>query len=358
MAYRMERGAYALTYGPTAGDRIRLADTNLVIQVEKDLAIPGEEVKFGGGKTIRDGMGQSQRSRAEGAMDTVITNAVIVDHWGIVKADVGLKDGRIAAIGKAGNPDTQPGIDILIGPGTEIIAGEGRLLTAGGIDAHIHWICPQQADEAIYSGVTTMIGGGTGPAEGTSATTCTPGPWHIGRMLRAIEGLPVNVGLLGKGNASRPAGLDGDGGGRRLRPQAARGLGHHAQRHRLLPGGGGRDGRAGRHPHRHAERIRLRRAHHRGVQGPRHPRLSHRRRRRRPRAGHPQGLRPAERAALLHQSDAALHGQHAGRASRHADGLPPSGCAHSRRTWPSPRAASGARPSRPRTCCTTSARSA
>jgi urease subunit alpha len=207
MAYRMTRGAYALTYGPTRGDRIRLADTNLIIQVEKDLAIPGEEVKFGGGKTIRDGMGQSQRSRAEGAMDTVITNAVIVDHWGIVKADVGLKDGRIAAIGKAGNPDTQPGIDILIGPGTEIIAGEGRLLTAGGIDSHIHWICPQQADEAIYSGVTTMIGGGTGPAEGTSATTCTPGPWHIGSMLRAVEGLPVNVGLLGKGNASRPAAL-------------------------------------------------------------------------------------------------------------------------------------------------------
>jgi urease subunit alpha len=207
MAYRMDRGAYALTYGPSKGDRIRLADTNLVIEVEKDLAIPGEEVKFGGGKTIRDGMGQSQRSRAEGAMDTVITNAVIVDHWGIVKADVGLKDGRIAAIGKAGNPDTQPGVTILIGPGTEIIAGEGRLLTAGGIDAHVHWICPQQADDAIYSGVTTMIGGGTGPAEGTSATTCTPGPWHIGRMLRAVEGLPVNVGLLGKGNASRPAAL-------------------------------------------------------------------------------------------------------------------------------------------------------
>jgi urease subunit alpha len=207
MAYRMDRGAYALTYGPTTGDRIRLADTNLVIQVEKDLAIPGEEVKFGGGKTIRDGMGQSQRSRADGAMDTVITNAVIIDHWGIVKADVGIRDGRIAAIGKAGNPDTQPGIDILIGPGTEIIAGEGKLLTAGGIDAHVHWICPQQAEEAIYSGVTTMVGGGTGPAEGTSATTCTPGPWHIGRMLRAIEGLPVNVGLLGKGNASRPTAL-------------------------------------------------------------------------------------------------------------------------------------------------------
>src|ERR671923_1267158 len=207
MPHRQDRRAYAAMFGPTIGDRVRLADTELFVEVERDHTIYGEEVKFGGGKVIRDGMGQSQRARAAGAMDTVITNAVIVDHWGIVKADVGLKDGRIAAIGKAGNPDTQPGVDILIGPGTEIIAGEGRLLTAGGIDAHIHWICPQQADEAIYSGVTTMVGGGTGPAEGTSATTCTPGPWHIGRMLRAIEGLPVNVGLLGKGNASRPAAL-------------------------------------------------------------------------------------------------------------------------------------------------------
>ncbi|WP_374651193.1 urease subunit alpha [Dongia sp.] len=207
MAYRMDRGAYALTYGPTKGDRLRLADTNLVIEIEQDLGVPGEEAKFGGGKTIRDGMAQSQRSRTEGGVDTVITNAVILDHWGIVKADVALKDGRIAAIGKAGNPDTQPDIDIIIGPGTEIIAGEGRILTAGGIDSHIHWICPQQAEEAINSGITTMIGGGTGPAEGTTATTCTPGPWHIGRMLQALEGLPVNIGLLGKGNASKPAAL-------------------------------------------------------------------------------------------------------------------------------------------------------
>src|SRR5215510_11068654 len=203
----MQRGAYALTYGPTTGDRIRLADTNLVIQVEKDLAIPGEEVKFGGGKVIRDGMGQSQRSRAEGAVDTVITNVVILDWWGIVKADVGLKDGRIAAIGKAGNPDTQPGVTIIIGPGTEVIAGEGRIMTAGGVDSHIHMICPQHAWEALYSGVTTLVGGGTGPAEGTSATTCAPGPWHIARMLQAAEGMPVNIGLLGKGNASLPAAL-------------------------------------------------------------------------------------------------------------------------------------------------------
>ncbi|WP_374377478.1 urease subunit alpha [Dongia sp.] len=207
MTYRMDRRTYALTYGPTTGDRVRLADTNLVIEIERDFAIPGEEAKFGGGKSIRDGMAQSQRSRAEGAVDTVITNVVIIDHWGIVKADLALKDGRIAAIGKAGNPDTQPGVDIIIGPGTEIIAGEGRIATAGGVDSHIHWICPQQAEEAINAGVTTMIGGGTGPAEGTAATTCTPGPWHIGRMLQALEGVPVNIGLLGKGNASKPQAL-------------------------------------------------------------------------------------------------------------------------------------------------------
>ncbi|MBK8158707.1 MAG: urease subunit alpha [Rhodospirillaceae bacterium] len=207
MAYRMDRGSYGLTYGPTTGDRLRLADTNLIIEIERDLGIPGEEAKFGGGKSIRDGMAQSQRTRAEGAVDTVITNAVIVDHWGIIKADVAIKGGRIAAIGKAGNPDTQPGVDIIIGPGTEIIAGEGRILTAGGVDSHIHWICPQQAEEAINSGITTMVGGGTGPAEGTSATTCTPGPWHIGRMLQALEGVPVNIGLLGKGNTSKPDAL-------------------------------------------------------------------------------------------------------------------------------------------------------
>ncbi len=207
MAYVIDRAAYAGMFGPTTGDRVRLADTELIIEVEDDRTIYGEEVKFGGGKVLRDGMGQSQASRAEGAVDTVITNALIVDHWGIVKADVGLKDGRIAAIGKAGNPDIQPGVDIVVGPGTEAIAGEGRILTAGGIDAHIHWICPQLIDDALYSGITTMLGGGTGPAEGTNATTCTPGPWHLGRMLQAADGLPMNLGFFGKGNASRPAAL-------------------------------------------------------------------------------------------------------------------------------------------------------
>jgi urease subunit alpha len=194
-------------YGPTVGDRVRLADTELFIEVEKDFTIYGEEVKFGGGKVIRDGMGQSQAARSEGAVDTVITNALIVDHWGIVKADVGLKGGQITAIGKAGNPDTQAGVDIVIGPGTEIVAGEGRILTAGGIDAHIHFICPQQIEEALMSGVTTMLGGGTGPAHGTLATTCTPGPWHLGRMIRSFDGFPINLGLSGKGNASRPEAL-------------------------------------------------------------------------------------------------------------------------------------------------------
>src|SRR6202051_4725993 len=205
MPHRMKRGAYAQMFGPTVGDKVRLADTDLIIEVEKDFTTYGEEVKFGGGKVIRDGMGQSQRSRAEGAVDTVITNALILDHWGIVKADIGLRDGRIAAIGKAGNPDVQPGVDIVIGPGTEIIAGEGKIVTAGGIDVHIHFICPQQIEEALFSGVTTMMGGGTGPATGTNATTCTPGPWHIQRMLQAADGWPINLGFLGKGNASLPA---------------------------------------------------------------------------------------------------------------------------------------------------------
>jgi urease subunit alpha len=208
MSFRISRASYASIYGPTVGDKVRLADTDLIIEVEEDRTVYGEEVKFGGGKVIRDGMGQSQVARAGGAVDTVITNALIVDHWGIVKADVGLKDGRIAGIGKAGNPDVQPGVTIIIGPGTEAIAGEGRILTAGGIDSHIHWICPQQADEAIASGVTTMLGGGTGPAEGTNATTCTPGPWHMMRMLQAADGLPVNVGFFGKGNAALPEGLE------------------------------------------------------------------------------------------------------------------------------------------------------
>jgi urease subunit alpha len=203
MVYRIERGAYARMYGPTTGDRVRLADTCLILEVEADKTIYGEEVKFGGGKVIRDGMGQSQTSNLGGAVDTVITNALIVDHSGIFKADIGVKDGRIAAIGKAGNPDIQPGVDIIIGPGTEAIAGEGRIVTAGGIDSHVHWICPQLVEDALASGITTMLGGGTGPAEGTNATTCTPGPWHIGRMLQAAEGLPLNLGFFGKGNASR-----------------------------------------------------------------------------------------------------------------------------------------------------------
>ncbi len=207
MTYRMNRRAYAETYGPTVGDRLRLADTELIIEVERDLTTYGEEVKFGGGKVIRDGMGQSPITNAGGAVDTVITNALIVDWWGIIKADVGIKEGRIAKIGKAGNPYIQDGVDIIIGPGTEVIAGEGSILTAGGVDTHIHFICPQQIEVAIASGITTMIGGGTGPAAGTNATTCTPGPWHLHRMMEAAEAFPMNVGFMGKGNTSQPAAL-------------------------------------------------------------------------------------------------------------------------------------------------------
>src|ERR1700722_9163872 len=207
MPQAMSRAAYAQMFGPTVGDRLRLADTDLIIEVERDFTTYGEEVKFGGGKVIRDGMGQSQRTRAQGAVDTVITNALILDHWGIVKADIAIKDGLISAIGKAGNPDVQSNVGIIIGPGTEIIAGEGKIITAGGIDTHVHYICPQQIEEALYSGITTVIGGGTGPAAGTTATTSAPGPWHIQRMLEAADALPVNVGIFGKGNASLPAGL-------------------------------------------------------------------------------------------------------------------------------------------------------
>lgn len=207
MAYRMDRRAYAETYGPTVGDRIRLADTELIIEVEQDHTTYGDEVKFGGGKVIRDGMGQSPITNADGAVDTVITNALILDWWGIVKADIGIKEGRIAAIGKAGNPYIQDDIDIVIGPGTEAIAGEGMILTAGGIDSHIHFICPQQIEVAIASGITTMLGGGTGPAAGTNATTCTPGPWNIHRMLQAADAFPMNLGFMGKGNSSQPTAL-------------------------------------------------------------------------------------------------------------------------------------------------------
>ncbi len=208
MPYRISRRAYAETYGPTTGDRLRLADTELFLEVEKDFTVYGDEVKFGGGKVIRDGMGQGQTPRSQGAVDTVITNALILDWWGIVKADIGLRDGRICAIGKAGNPDTQAGVTIVVGPGTEAIAGEGQILTAGSIDTHIHFICPQQIETALASGVTTLLGGGTGPATGTNATTCTPGAFHLARMLQAAEGLPVNLGFYGKGNASTPEAIE------------------------------------------------------------------------------------------------------------------------------------------------------
>ncbi len=208
MAKKIDRAAYAGMFGPTVGDRVRLADTDLLVEVEKDRTLYGEEVKFGGGKVIRDGMGQSQVTRAEGAVDTVITNALIIDHWGIIKADIGIRDGRISGIGKAGNPDIQPGVDIVVGPGTEAIAAEGKIVTAGGLDVHIHFICPQLVEEALCSGITTMMGGGTGPAAGTNATTCTPGAWHIGRMLQAAEAFPMNLGFFGKGNASLPGALE------------------------------------------------------------------------------------------------------------------------------------------------------
>lgn len=208
MAVKINRRAYADMFGPTVGDKVRLADTDLIIEVEKDYTVYGDEVKFGGGKVIRDGMGQSQMTNKQGAVDTVITNALILDHWGIVKADIAIKDGRIHSIGKAGNPDIQPGVTIPIGPGTDVIAGEGKIITAGGFDSHIHFICPQQIDDALYSGVTTLLGGGTGPSHGTYATTCTPGPWHIGRMLQSFDAFPVNLGIAAKGNASRPAALE------------------------------------------------------------------------------------------------------------------------------------------------------
>ena len=208
MAHAIPRRDYADMFGPTVGDRVRLADTELFIEVERDFTAYGDEVKFGGGKVIRDGMGQSQATRAEGAADTVVTNALILDHWGVVKADIGIRDGRILAVGKAGNPDIQDGVDIVIGPGTEIVAGEGKIVTAGGFDCHIHFICPQQIEEALASGITTMMGGGTGPATGTNATTCTPGPWHLQRMIEAADGFAMNLGFAGKGNASLPAALE------------------------------------------------------------------------------------------------------------------------------------------------------
>ena len=324
MSVKIKRSVYADMFGPTTGDRVRLADTDLIIEVEKDFTIYGEEVKFGGGKVIRDGMGQSQVTNRQGAADTVITNALIVDHWGIVKADVAIKEGYISAIGKAGNPDIQPGVTIVIGPGTDVIAGEGKILTAGGFDSHIHFICPQQIEHALMSGVTSMLGGGTGPSHGTFATTCTPGPWHMARMIQSFDAFPVNLGISGKGNASRPAALVEmiKAGACALKLHEDWGTTPAAIDNCLSRGR--RLRRPGDDPFRHAERVGLRRGYRQGLQGPHHPRLPYRGRRRRPCAGHHQDCRPEERAAVLDQSDAAVHPQHHRRASGHADGVPPS----------------------------------
>ncbi len=326
MPARISRADYAAMFGPTTGDRVRLADTELFVEVEKDFTTYGEEVKFGGGKVIRDGMGQSQVTRANGAVDTVITNALIVDHTGIYKADVGLRDGRIHAIGKAGNPDTQPGVNIIVGPSTDAIAGEGKILTAGGFDAHIHFICPQQVDDALYSGVTTMLGGGTGPSTGTNATTCTPGAWHLRRMMEAAEALPVNLGFSGKGNASLPEALVEmvEAGACAMKLHEDWGT-TPAAIDCCLSVADDMDVQVMIHTDTLNE-FRLRRGHGCRHQGPHHPRLPHRGGRRRPRARHHQGVRRGQCAALVHQPDAALHGQHRGRAPRHADGVPPPRC--------------------------------
>jgi urease subunit alpha len=320
MPHAMSRAAYAQMFGPTVGDKVRLADTDLMIEPEKDFTVYGEEVKFGGGKVIRDGMGQSQRSRNEGAVDTVITNALILDHRGIVKADIGVKEGRIASIGKAGNPDVQSNVTIIIGPGTEVIAGEGKIVTAGGIDTPVHFICPQQIEEALYSGLTTIIGGGTGPAAGTTATTCTPGPWHIERMLQAADAFPMNVGFFGKGNASLPAGLI------EQIEAGACGLKLHedwgatpapidcclsvAEDMDVL----------GCDPHRLAKRERFRRKRHRGLQGQNYSYVSHRGGWRRTCSRHHQNVWRGECPPRFDKSDAAVHGEYGRRGPRYAYG--------------------------------------
>ncbi len=323
MSTKIKRSVYADMFGPTTGDKVRLADTDLIIEVEKDFTVYGEEVKFGGGKVIRDGMGQSQLTNKQGAVDTVITNALIVDHWGIVKADVAIKDGMISAIGKAGNPDIQPGVTIIIGPGTDVIAGEGKILTAGGFDSHIHFICPQQIEHALMSGVTSMLGGGTGPSHGTFATTCTPGPWHMARMIQSFDAFPVNLGISGKGNASRPAALV------EMIKAGACALKLHedwgttpAAIDNCLSVADDYDVQVMLHSDTLNE-FGLRRGYDQGLQGPHHPRLPHRRRRRRPCARYHQDRRSEERAAVLDQSDAPLHPEHHRRASGHADGVPP-----------------------------------
>jgi urease subunit alpha len=311
MPISFPRNAYAAMFGPTTGDKVRLADTDLYIEVERDFTTYGEEVKFGGGKVIRDGMGQGQMTNAEGAADTVITNALILDHWGIVKADIGIRNGRISGIGKAGNPDIQAGFGnmdphetIIIGPGTDVIAGEGKIITAGGFDSHIHFICPQQIEDALMSGLTTMLGGGTGPSAGTSATTCTPGPWHMAQMLRAADSFPMNLAFSGKGNAATPAALIEmiEAGACAMKLHEDWGTTPAAIDNCLSVA----DAAFG-----HAQRERLCRRHDCRLQGSHHPRLPHRGRGRRACARHHEGGGAAQRAALFHQPDAAFHGQHA-----------------------------------------------
>ena len=289
MSLKIPRRQYADLYGPTTGDRVRLADTELFIEIEKDLTTPGDEAKFGGGKSIRDGMGQSSTAvAADGVLDLVITNAMIVDHSGIYKADIGIRNGRITGIGKAGNPDVMSGVTqgMIIGAGTEVIAGEGKIVTAGGIDAHVHFICPQLIETALSGGLTTLIGGGTGPATGTDATTCTPGAWNMHRMLESADGFPMNLGFLGKGNSSSAAPLREQIRSGRHWTEAARRLGHDAGGHRLRAFRRGRIRRAGCDSHRHDQRSGIRAGFHSRIQGPHDSHVSHRRRRGRARPGH------------------------------------------------------------------------
>ena len=325
MTLPIERRTYAQMYGPTTGDRVRLADTELFIEVEQDLTVHGDEVKFGGGKVLRDGMGQSPQAGADEAPDLLITNALIVDHWGIIKADIGIKDGNIAAIGKAGNPALMAGVhpQLVVGASTEVVAGEGMIVTPGGIDAHIHFICPQQIPEAIASGITTLLGGGTGPATRHQRHDVHAGAVEHPPHAAGRRGVPDQPGLPGQGQRLAAAAAARADRGRGAGSEAARGLGLDPGRHRLLSRRGGGIRRAGGHPHRHAQRGRLRRGLHRGVSRPHHPYLPHRGRRRRPRPRHPAGMRRGQRAAVVHQPDTAFHRQHAGRASRHAHGLPP-----------------------------------
>ncbi len=327
MSLSIPRRVYADLYGPTTGDRVRLADTDLIVEVEKDFTSYGDEITFGGGKVIRDGMGQSSRAtRAEGALDLVITNALIIDHWGIVKGDIGVRDGRIVKVGKAGNPDTMDGVDpaLVVGASTEVIAGENLIVTAGGVDSHIHFISPQQVYEALSNGITTMIGGGTGPATGTNATTCSPGSWNIARMLEAADAWPVNFGFLGKGNASTEDPLDEQVRGGACGLKLHEDWGTTPKRPSIpaceSPTGWMFRSRFTPIPSTRAGFVEDTIA---AIAGRTDSYLSYGGRRRRPRAGYHPHRRAAKRASFLHQPDAPVHGQHDCRASGHADGVPP-----------------------------------